>query len=119
MDLTVPQLIDMLVERDKLVAEAHAELGRWIDRAANDDATYRREKAKAILTSDASNAQQREAEADLECWQLRARAKISESMKDSAMELIRSRRTQLTAVQTALNAVKEEASFARGASYTP
>lgn len=119
MDLTVPQLIGMLHERDALLSEAHRELGRMIEDAVQKDSEYRRSKAVVILRSEQRNAQQREAETDLECWRLRAKAKIAEGLKDAQMELVKSRRTQVTAIQSALNAVREEASAVRGNSYTP
>lgn len=113
-------------------AEQYAEamrLSRLIDAAieamknttveyATAEAEYRRAKAEAWVRCPPSDkaewtAARREAWVDAETADLRYRRDLAEGMRQSAIEANRSRRAQLSAVQTFVNAERAEAEFAR------
>jgi hypothetical protein len=58
-------------------------------------------------------AARREAWVDAETADLRYKRDVAADMRQSALEAVRSRRAQLSAIQTFANAEREEAAFAR------
>ena len=80
--------------------------------AAEADRDYRCAKAKAYLKAFGTVAAL-EAQAAVEISQLRFEAKLAEDLELSALEAVRSRRSQLSATQSLANAVRAEAELAR------
>lgn len=81
---------------------------------------YREAKAKAWVKCPRDDAGQkewtaarREAWVDAECANLRYHRDIAEGMRSAALEAVRARRTQVSVLQSLLNAEKAEAEFAR------
>lgn len=83
--------------------------------AAHAEHDYR--KAKAISWSEAppGTVPVREAWVESETADQRLRLDLAEGMKQAALEAVRSRRQQLSGVQSLLAAHKEEAAFSRTA----
>jgi hypothetical protein len=88
------------------------------------EAAYRREKAEMWARCPVDDpgvkagerlwtAARREAWVDAESATKRQTRDLAETMRDSAREALRSRRTQLSAWQTLINAHEAEANFAR------
>ena len=119
-------------------ADAYAEamrLSRLIDAAieamkntsvelAQAEATYRKARAEAwvLCPNDLAGvkagerewtAARREAWVDADTADLRYKRDLAEGMRQAAIEAVRSRRAQLSALQTFLNAERAEAEFAR------
>lgn len=117
------------------VAEEMARLSRLIDaglQAMRDQAqeladaedAYRKAKSDAWMvcpndepgTKPADKdwiAAKREAWVNAQTADLRRRRDLAEGLRQAALEAVRSRRTQVSALQTLLNAEQEEAKFAR------
>lgn len=81
---------------------------------------YREAKAKAWVRcprdepgSKDWTAARREAWVDAECANLRYHRDIAEGMRSAALEAVRARRTQVSVLQSLLNAEKAEMDFSR------
>lgn len=74
---------------------------------------YRRGKGQAWLVAPEGTVAVREAWVNENTADLRYRRDLAEGMRQAALEAVRSRRAQISALQTWLNAEKEEAAFAR------
>lgn len=74
---------------------------------------YRKAKAIAWQTAPAGTVPMREAWVDAEIAEQRHRLDSAEGSRSAALEAVRSRRQQLSAVQSLLAAHKAEAEFAR------
>lgn len=112
--------------RDDLLAEMVAEARRLSDlldrgltalrEAARDYAQaendYRRVRAGALLGATGTVAE-REAVADLEAAEFRQQRDLADGMRTAALEAVRSRRQQLSALQSLLAAQREEAAYDR------
>jgi hypothetical protein len=73
---------------------------------------YRMARATAYLTS-TGTVDERKAHADLATSEERRRAHLADGMRSAATEAVRSRRGQISALQSLLNAHRAEAEFAR------
>lgn len=73
---------------------------------------YRMAHAKAYLAYEGP-AHARKAAADLATGDERYRAHLADGMRQAALEAVRSRRAQISALQSLLSAHREEAAFAR------
>ena len=80
------------------------EAGREWAQAEND---YRMARAVAYLNSDGT-VEARKSTTDLATSDERQRAHLADAMRQAALEAVRSRRTQLSALQTVVNALKAE-----------
>lgn len=112
-----PTVAEMYAEAQrlsKLIDEGIDGLGRVATAYANAEAAYRKAKATAWVNApDGMLAKEKEAWVDAETADLRAARDIAEAMKQGGLEALRSRRGQLSAVQTFANAHREEAGLAR------
>ena len=99
------RLIDAAIDALKNTSVAFAEAER----------EYRRSKSRAWLECKALDmlAKEKEAWVDAESSDDRYRRDVAEGMRQAALEAVRSRRAQLSALQTFLNAERAEADFAR------
>jgi hypothetical protein len=79
---------------------------------ANAEHAYRRAKAEAYLTSEGTVGE-REAQTYVMVGDLRHARDLADAGRTAALEAVRSRRTQLSAVQSLLAAHKSEADFSR------
>lgn len=112
-----PSVAEMYAEAQRLstlIDEGVEALGRIATAYANAEAAYRKGKAAAWLRApEGMLAKEKEAWVDAETAQLRAERDVAEAMKQGGLEALRSRRGQLSAIQTFANAHREEAAFAR------
>lgn len=106
------------------LGEEMARLSRLIDQglqALRDQAAelaeaeneYRLAKATAWISAPAGTVPEREAWVNGQTAGMRRRRDLAEGLRQAALEAVRSRRTQVSALQTLLNAHQEEAKFAR------
>jgi hypothetical protein len=82
---------------------------------AESERVYRRGKSAAWARSAGQEmlAREREAWVDSETADLRYERDLAEGMRQAALEAVRARRTQVSALQSAMAATREEAAFAR------
>lgn len=91
--------IDVLREQARELAEAEHD--------------YRKSRAVAWVESPEGTVAEREAWVDGRTAEARRRRDLADHMTRAALESVRSRRTQVSALQSLLNAEREEMSFAR------
>lgn len=121
---TVPEMYAQAMHFSTLIDQGCAAMREFAEQYANAEATYRKAIAEAWIrcpNDDPSvrsgerewTAARREAWVNAQCADLRKERDIAEAMKQAALESVRSRRAQLSAVQTFANAHREEAAFVR------
>lgn len=111
--MTVAELTPMLIEAAHALDNALHELEGLSQDWAAAERDYRAAKAAAYLTAEGSTVAEREANAEPRLSSLRYARDLAEGLKVSALEAVRSRRTQVSAIQTLTNLAREEAAFAR------
>ena len=74
---------------------------------------YRKAKAEAWVVVKGELAKDREAQVDAACADLRRVRDVAEGNRQAALEALRSRRVQLSALQSILSATKTEMDLAR------
>lgn len=79
------------------------------------ESAYRRTRARALLEAGAGTVAEREAVADLQSSDERFARDTADGMRTAALEAVRSRRQQLSALQSLLAAHREEAAYDRTA----
>lgn len=104
-----PMLIDAAHALDNSLVELESQVKRW----ATAERDYRAAKSAAYLQADGSTVAEREANAEPLLSSLRYARDMAEGLKVSALEGVRSRRTQVSAIQTLASLAREEAAFAR------
>jgi nucleotidyltransferase/DNA polymerase involved in DNA repair len=82
-------------------------------RYANAHQAFKRERAKALITSTLKTVSERDAAADIAVDELRLENDLAEGMMQAELERVRSLRGILSAFQTIANRQKEEAAFER------
>lgn len=80
---------------------------------AHAEHAYRQAKAKAWLEAEGDLAREREAAVDALTADLRLARDLSEGARQAAIEALRSRRQQLSALQSILHATRSEMEMAR------
>lgn len=96
---------------DKGVAALHtAAIGE-----ADAEQTYREARAQAWLTAEGKTAKEREDEVNAVTSPQRHARDVAAGSRQAALEALRSRRQQLSALQTIANGERAEAEFARTA----
>ncbi len=78
---------------------------------ATADAAYKRVRAQAFLEADGA-MDMRSATADLAAAKERFDVKLADGMRQAALEAVRSRRQQISALQSLAGAMRAEAGFA-------
>lgn len=86
---------------------------------ADAEHAYRKAVARAWLAAPDGTAGSREAWVNGECADLRRTRDIADGMRHAALEAVRSRRTQVSALQSLLAAHREEAGLVRYGSDGP
>jgi hypothetical protein len=123
-DLSLAEARTEMLRLSKLLDGGVKELRTRSVDIADAEATYRRARAEAWARCPVDDpgvragerewtAARREAWVDAECAELRRERDLAETMRDSAREALRSRRTQLSAWQSLLRAHEAEAQLAR------
>lgn len=116
MEIAVYDLSDLIVEARRLSTlidkgvEALRESSREVAEAEN---AYRHAKARAWVTVEGDLAREREAHVDAATADMRMLRDLAEAKRASALEALRSRRAQLSALQSILNVQRSEIELAR------
>ena len=111
--VNLPEMTTELLRLSKLLDDALAYLRRATEEYAETEHAYREAKARAWIEVPTGTVPEREAHVNGATAQLRKRRDLAEGMKQAALEAVRSRRAQLSAIQTLANAHREEAALAR------
>jgi len=98
-----------------LIDEGIKALAQYARDTAEAEHDYRKAKAIAWQTAPPGTVPMREAWVDSETAGQRRRLDLAEGSRSAALEAVRSRRQQLSAIQSLLAAHKAEADFARTA----
>jgi len=96
-----------------LIDEGIKALTKYANEVANAEYDYRKAKAIAWQTAPPGTVPMREAWVESETAEQRRSLDLAEGSRSAALEAVRSRRQQLSAVQSLLAAHKAEAEFAR------
>lgn len=96
-----------------LIDDGIRALKQYAQETAVAEYDYRKAKAIAWQTAPPGTVPMREAWVDAETAEQRQRLDLAEGSRSAALEAVRSRRQQLSAVQSLLAAYKAEADFAR------
>jgi len=107
-------LQEQILAYAQMLDEALAFLRGQTVKYADSDNAYRLAHARAYLASDGP-VNERKATADLATDKERHAAHLAEGMRQAALEAVRSRRAQLSALQTLANSYRAEAEFVRTA----
>lgn len=103
---------DITAIRSEL-AKTIQELRKRTEDAVNKDHTYRLEKAKAMVRSEGSSADKRDAEVELLVNHLRREAKLAAGLERSALERLQNLRDELKAVTSMAWVHRSEMELAR------
>ena len=113
---TPAHLMAEMIRLSKLLDNGVAELVKSAREYAEADDDYRRAKAQAFFAAPEGSVKSKEAHVDRACLKERGRKLMSEAMRLAALEAIRSRRSQMSALQSMANAVKADTELATYAS---
>jgi hypothetical protein len=122
--MNTPELFEKAMHFSTLIDQGIAAMREHAEAYAQAEANYRKAKSEAWIRCPNDDtgvkagerewtAARREAWVDAQCADLRYKRDLAEAMKQSALEAVRSRRAQLSALQTFVNAERAEAEFAR------
>lgn len=111
--MTFEEIAAEMFRLSKLLDDGLAYLGRQAKEFANAEAAYREAKAKAWLEAPAGTVPEREAWVNGRTAQLRRERDLADGMRQTGLEAVRSRRAQISALQSVLARDRAEAEFAR------
>lgn len=106
------ELLDEMLRLSRNLDDALERLYEAAHEEAEADDAYRMRKSEHLLRATGTVAE-KEAKATLETSEERRRASLAESMSKAYLESVRSKRTQLSALQTIANTYRAEAEFDR------
>lgn len=112
-DVTVDQLLEEMLRLSRLIdrgVSALAQAGRDLATSEHD---YRKAVSESWARAPEGTVPEREAWVKGDCASLRLERDLAEAERVAALEAVRSRRTQLSALQTVANAVRAEAEMAK------
>lgn len=102
-----------LLRLSRSLDEAQRDLEHLVREHAEAENAYHRARASAYLQTPDGTVAEREARVDLATADERHAAHLAEGLSRAALESVRSRRVQLSSLQTLANSVREEAKLAR------
>lgn len=108
-----PELLDLMLETSKALQaliDAHDAL---VAREAEAEAKAKHAEAQALLGATGKTVSEREAQRDLACGTLRYEAHLARGLRESSKLAIHAKQAQLSALQSAASAMREEARLAR------
>lgn len=114
MSQTLPELVAEAQRLSALLDKGLAALRDSAVSFAQAEHEYRQARAKAWLAA-RGTVPERESMVELRCGELRNARDLAEGMKVAALEAVRSRRAQLSALQSLLAANRAEAELVRTA----
>ncbi len=112
--MTLDGLADEMARLSALLDDALGYLRRVSAEWAESEDAYRMSRARAVLEA-VGTVDERRAQADMATSQQRRRAHLDDAMKQAALEAVRSRRAQISALQSIAAAHRAEAEFVRTA----
>lgn len=110
--MTITELHEELWNRIQQLDQALAFLRKVSGEWSEADTAYRKKKAEVFLTSKGTDGQ-RKMRAEAECAELMEDAHTKDGLKQAALEAVRSRRSQISAIQSLVGGYRAEAEFAR------
>lgn len=111
--MTPDEIADEMARLSRLLDGGLAMLREQAVALADAEATYRRAKARAWVEAPDGTAAAKAAYVDGITADLRRERDIADGVRLAALEAVRSRRTQVSALQSLLAAHRAEAEFAR------
>lgn len=111
--MNLTEAADEMHRLSALLDDALAFLKRQTKELAEAERLYRKQKAEAWLTAPAGTVPEREAFVNGSTADLRQARDLADGMRTAALEAVRSRRTQISALQSLLAAHREEAGLVR------
>lgn len=115
----LPTTADLIAEANRLgekIDRGVQELAKSARAAAEAEHAYRKAKGQAWVSVNEGTVPERQAWVDESTADLRRERDIAEGLRVSALEALRSRRAQLSALQTVATSVRSEMDMAR---YSP
>ena len=110
--MSTAELTAEMVRLSKLLDDALDYLKRATREWAEAEDAYRCAHARVFLMTDGPQGDKK-ATADAHTSEQRRRAHLADGMRQAALEAVRSRRAQLSALQTIANAIRAEIDMAR------
>ena len=107
------EVADEMRRLSRLLDQGLAALRDQSRELAEAEREYRRAKALAWVEAPAGTVPEREAWVNGHTAELRYARDLADGVRQAALEAVRSRRTQVSALQTLLNADREEMAFSR------
>jgi hypothetical protein len=111
--VTLPELADEMQRLSGLLDKALTALRNQAHEYASKEQEYRKAKAAAWLTVAQGTVPEREAAVNAATADERYQRDLADGMRQAALEAVRSRRTQISALQSLLAGHRAEAEFVR------
>lgn len=111
--MSLDTIEDEIAKYSRLIDQGIAALRDQAMEMAQAEREYRKAKALAYVQLTEGTAAAREAAVQGMTADLRYQRDLADGLRQAALEAVRSRRTQISALQSLLNAHKSEAEFAR------
>jgi hypothetical protein len=110
---TVAELMAEMTRLSKKLDNGIAELARLGHEYGTAEHAYRQARAVALLKAEGKTVGAREAHVDITCSDQMLRVRLAEGMRLAAVESVRSRRAQISALQSIARAVRAEMDLAK------
>lgn len=107
------ELTPVLIQAAHELENALVELEQLSKDWAEAERIYREAKARAYLVAEGTTVAEKEAQMEPKINMLRYERDMKEGLKVAALESVRSRRTQVSAIQTLAGLSREEAAMAK------
>lgn len=114
--MNLPELADEMSRLSRLIDQGLTALRDQSRELAQAENEYRKQKSVAWMQAPAGTVPERTAWVESQTADLRMRRDLADGLRTAALEAVRSRRTQVSALQSLLAAHREEAGLAR---YSP
>jgi len=111
--VNLSEMADEFARLSRNLDKGIAQLTQLAHEVAQAEADYRRAKSRAFVEAPKGTVPEREAWVNAETADLRQARDLADGLRQAALEAVRSRRTQISALQTLLNAHEAEADFSR------
>ena len=111
--MTLPNTAEEMARLSRLLDQGLSALRDQARELAEAEQEYRKAKATAWLTAPEGTVPERDAWVNGKTADQRHRRDLAEGMRQAALEAVRSRRTQVSALQSLLSAERAEMEFAR------
>lgn len=110
---TLAEFSDEMRRLSRLLDSGLEVLRETAESLAKTEAAYRKAKSLAWVNNPEGTAKEREAKVDADTADLRYERDVADGVRRAALESVRARATQISALQSLLNAHRSEADFAK------